>query len=72
MKLKYIQHLYWRAGFGILPKQLHALSKKNKKDIIDSLFSASKKIMPLKVDTSEIDDILNGQTKMSSVDRKKI
>jgi len=72
MKLKHIQHLYWRAGFGILPNQLHALSKKNKKDIIDNLFSTSKKITPLKVDTSEIDDILNGQTKMSSVDRKKI
>lgn len=72
MKLKHIQHLYWRAGFGILPKQLHALSKKNKKDIIDNLFSTSKKITPLKVDTSEIDNILNGETKMSSVNRKKI
>lgn len=72
MKLKHIQHLYWRAGFGILPNQLHTLSKKNRKDIIDNLFRASKKITPLKVDTSEIDNILNGETKMSSVDRKKI
>ena len=58
MKLKHIQHLYWRAGFGILPNQLHTLSKKNRKDIIDNLFRASKKITPLKVDTSEIDNIL--------------
>ena len=72
MKLKHIQHLYWRAGFGILPNQLHALSKKNKNEVIDNLFRASKKFTPLKVDTSEIENILNGQTKMASVNRKKI
>lgn len=72
MKLKHIQHLYWRTGFGILPNELHALSEKNKKEVIDNLFRTSKKITPLRVDTSEIENILNGQTKMSSVDRKKI
>lgn len=72
MKLKHIQHLYWRTGFGILPNELQALSEKNKKEIIDNLFRTSKKITPLRVDTSEIENILNGQTKISSVDRKKI
>ena len=37
-----------------------------------NLFRASKKFTPLKVDTSEIENILNGQTKMASVNRKKI
>lgn len=56
MKLRDIQHLYWRAGFGITPFQLDMLSKKDKIQIIDMLFQASSKVKQLQVDTSEIDD----------------
>lgn len=72
MKQKHIQHLYWRVGFGLSPNKLENLSKKKKKAIVNALFEASKETELLKVDTSEIDAILNGDTKMSSVNRKKV
>ncbi|GAA4305134.1 DUF1800 domain-containing protein [Aestuariibaculum suncheonense] len=72
MKLKHIQHLYWRAGFGILPEELSALATLKKEKIIDNLFLNSKKLTPLKIDTSELDVILNGDNRLSSRDRKRI
>lgn len=72
MKQKHIQHLYWRVGFGVLPNSLEKLSKKKKKAVVNTLFETSKETELLTVDTSEIDAILNGETKMSSVDRKKV
>ncbi|MBP0905636.1 DUF1800 family protein [Mariniflexile gromovii] len=72
MKVNYIQHLYWRAGFGILPNQLHALAKKKKEEVIDGLFENSKKTTPLKIDTAEIDSILSGETKISSENQKRL
>jgi uncharacterized protein (DUF1800 family) len=59
MKDKHIQHLYWRIGFGILPNQLNTLSKESKKDIVNNLFSASKKEIPLKVSTSDIETLMS-------------
>ncbi len=58
MTTKHIQHLYRRIGFGIVPSQLQALSKKNKKQVINALFKASTTNTPLKIDTSEIESIL--------------
>ena len=55
MNQRDLQHLYWRAGFGIGPKQLLAMSNYNKKDVVDSIFKESSRITNLKVDTSEID-----------------
>lgn len=72
MKVNHIQHLYWRVGFGILPNQLHALAKKKKEEVLDALFESSKKIIPLKIDTSEIDNILSEETKLSSENQKKL
>lgn len=72
MKQKHIQHLYWRVGFGVLPNNLEKLSKKKKNAIVNNLFEASKDAELLTVDTTEIDAILNGDTKMSSVNRKKV
>lgn len=77
MKAKYIQHLYRRIGFGILPTDLDKLSKSSKKEVVDNLFKASKTIKPLEVDTSEIKTIFseNMMAKGSKLDpetRRKI
>lgn len=72
MKPNHIQHLYWRLGFGISPNQLKQVSKKSKKEIVNQIFDASKNMIPLEVDTSEIKTILNSGVKMSPVDRKKV
>lgn len=66
MKQEHIQHLYWRVGFGILPNQLEKLSKKSKKEVVDNLFSSSKHVTPIKVDTSEIKAIISGNMMMNS------
>jgi len=52
MKSKEIQHLYNRIGFGITPKQIKSLGSKSKKEIIDALFSESKKTTPLEIKLS--------------------
>lgn len=59
MKRNHIQHLYWRAGFGILPPHLDELKNKTKKDIISQLFQESKTQTSLKIDTSEIEKIIS-------------
>lgn len=56
MKSIHIQHLYNRIGFGITPKDLNKLSKKTKKEVVDEIYSKSKKITPLTVDTSFVAD----------------
>ncbi|MCL5127035.1 DUF1800 family protein [Algibacter sp. L4_22] len=71
MKSNHIQHLYWRVGFGILPKKLEKLSKKNKKKIVDGIIEASKKVTPLKVDTVELDELLNGTHEKTKANIKK-
>ena len=55
MTTKEIQHLYWRAGFGILPNQLKKAIKNSKKSLIKELFESSKKFTPLIIDTSEVE-----------------
>ena len=55
MNRKAIQHLYWRAGFGLTPYQLNTLSNKDKKSIVDELFIESNSISPLQINTSELD-----------------
>ena len=57
MNYKHVQHLYWRAGFGIAPKQLNALTKTSKTQVIKDLFSESEQISPLIIDTSEFTHI---------------
>lgn len=60
MKPEYIQHLYWRAGFGILPPQLEKLKSKGKKEVVHNLFQESKASTILKIDTSEIETFISG------------
>jgi len=67
MKSIHIQHLYNRVGFGITPKELARLSKKSKKNVVNGLFTSSKKTTALKVDTS----FLKGITYKDFKDKKK-
>ena len=65
MKVKHIQHLYWRAGFGIQPEELVNLSKISKTEIVMNLFKDSSTITSLKIDTSEIDEVIYSMSKVS-------
>ncbi len=47
---KQIQHLYWRAGFGISSGELKTIRHLNKKQIVDNLFLASEQSTPLSMD----------------------
>jgi len=47
-----IQHLYWRAGYGLKPKELQALNSLSKEDLVNDLFLKSEPIVPLKKDLS--------------------
>lgn len=71
MKSNYIQHLYWRVGFGILPNELEKLSKKNKKKVVANIIETSKKVSPLKLDTTELDELLNDTYEKTKVNIKK-
>jgi uncharacterized protein (DUF1800 family) len=57
MRQRDIQHLYWRAGFGISPKQLQQLVPKSRAKIVNGLFDASYRTTPLKIDISELKEI---------------
>jgi uncharacterized protein (DUF1800 family) len=57
MTKKEIQHLYWRAGFGIHPNRLQELSTKSREDIVNALIDQSKSFNPLIVNTSEFDTL---------------
>ncbi len=67
MKSAHIQHLYNRVGFGITPKELAHLSKKSKKNIVNELFTSSKKTTLIKVDTS----FLNGKSQKDYKDKEQ-
>ena len=66
MKQKHIQHLYWRANFGIDFKSLQNLKSKSKSKIVSKLLSDTE-YNPLEVDLSEFSDI-----KFKSKDEGKI
>ncbi|MFL1010707.1 DUF1800 domain-containing protein [Flavisericum labens] len=60
METSHIQHLYRRAGFGILPITLKELSKKSRKKVVDNLLRSSNKTTPLEVDISILKDVFGG------------
>nr|WP_321234770.1 DUF1800 domain-containing protein [uncultured Psychroserpens sp.] len=68
MKSRHIQHLFWRAGFGVTPNQLNDLVKKDKTQVVDELFSKSMQMNELTIDTSEIDHLT---TKTITKDKSK-
>ena len=55
MTNKHLQHLYWRAGFGINFQKLTELSKKSLSENVNILFKESKNVTLLKVDTSKFE-----------------
>ncbi|WP_033957169.1 DUF1800 domain-containing protein [Psychroserpens jangbogonensis] len=55
MKQQDIQHLYWRAGFGVTPNQLKTLSNMDKHQVVNELFQNSSSPSRLEIDTSELD-----------------
>ncbi|WP_139957264.1 DUF1800 domain-containing protein [Flavicella sediminum] len=63
MDKKEIQHLYWRAGFGIGFEDLNKIKKKSRKTILKKLFSASEKSKDLAVDLSEYEKSLTDSFK---------
>ncbi|AUC21709.1 hypothetical protein BTO15_06135 [Polaribacter sejongensis] len=79
MKSAHIQHLYNRVGFGIIPKELARLSKKSKKNVVNELFTSSKKTTILSVDTSFLKGISfkdakdkNKRRELQKISRKKV
>jgi len=70
MNSKHIQHLYWRAGFGLNPKELEKLQHKSKKELVNNLFITSKSATPIKV-TSFGDVEMYKNFKMLNSDQKK-
>ncbi|MBP92722.1 MAG: hypothetical protein CMC55_01245 [Flavobacteriaceae bacterium] len=68
---KHIQHLYWRAGFGLLPKQLARLSGKSRKELVDELFYNAQHTSPLTFDTSYFENITREKyQKMSAKEQR--
>ncbi|AJR03722.1 DUF1800 domain-containing protein [Siansivirga zeaxanthinifaciens] len=59
MKINHLQHLYWRAGFGLDVESYKLLKNKSKKEVVDLLFSESSKITPLTIDLSEFEPLMN-------------
>lgn len=51
-----IQHLYWRAGFGIDPKSMKKLPL-DREQVVDELFKNSKSVTPLYIDLSYLDGV---------------
>lgn len=58
MTTKEIQHLYWRAGFGLGYEELSKLKKKSKKNIVADLFKQTKQYDPIAIDLSKYDALL--------------
>lgn len=52
MKPQDIQHLYWRAGFGVTPNELNTLSRLDKHQVVNGLFHYSKPSL-LEIDLSD-------------------
>jgi uncharacterized protein (DUF1800 family) len=63
MKQRHIQHLYWRAGFGIDVKKIDQLKSKSKNEIVKNLMFDAKKINLLQLNLSEFDLIKNKSPK---------
>ncbi len=68
MKQRHIQHLYWRAGFGIGVKKIDQLKSKSKNEIIKDLFHDASKVNLLQLDLSEFDLIKNKSPKALKIE----
>ena len=68
MKQRHIQHLYWRAGFGIGVKKIDQLKSKSKNEIIKDLFYDASKVNLLQLDLSEFNLIKNKSPKVLKIE----
>ena len=57
MKTRHIQHLYWRAGFGITPSLLNSKASQNRKEVVKKLFEDSRDYRPITVIKDSLNDI---------------
>lgn len=64
MKIRHIQHLYWRTGFGISSHELDDIKSNSKSKIVSNLFTNSEKINPIQLDLSEFLEIKNKTPKL--------
>lgn len=64
MKIRHIQHLYWRSGFGISSHELDDIKSNSKSKIVSNLFTNSEKINPIQLDLSEFLEIKNKTPKL--------
>ncbi|WP_179344463.1 DUF1800 domain-containing protein [Winogradskyella ursingii] len=62
MKRQELQHLYWRAGFGLQPDISKTFDKKRMK-VVDTLFKDSKTITPLELNLSYFKNITRSDLK---------
>lgn len=69
---KEIQHLYWRAGFGITNPELSSIRKLSKEKIIHRLFENSKPINELNIDFSEIENYSKDATAEEKREKRKL
>ena len=63
MKQRHIQHLYWRAGFGIDVAILNTIKSKSKSSIVENLFSNTQNMIPLQLNLEEFIPIKNKTAK---------
>lgn len=59
MERRKLQHLYWRAGFGLSLEKLLKFENKSKKQLVSSLFKEAKSFTPLTIDVSEFEPYRN-------------
>lgn len=72
MKQKDIQHLYWRAGFGINARDLNRLKHKSKTEIVNALFHKSSTSTDLELDLSEFKNYTVANFKKDATLREKL
>lgn len=63
MNLHHLQHLYWRAGFGLGADELSILGKKSKENVVSTLFTKAKNYSNLNIDLTEFDLLRNKNLK---------
>ena len=72
MKNRHLHHLYLRAGFGIGYEKLNNFKSKSKSEIVSELFSDTQKSNPLKLDLSELKDLLKSNFKNKKLKMDKM
>ncbi|MCK8521875.1 DUF1800 domain-containing protein [Aquimarina sp. D1M17] len=66
---KEIQHLYWRAGFGILPQELKIVRRLSKNEIIERIFDQSSSTAPLSMNFGIL---VKNKKDLSQEERRKL